>query len=232
MKKSLSQFILLLTILLVFTSCNRQESFSHSDFEQNVFYQIFPSLVDSIHFDRRFLPPPPPPPIKDKNGNVTQLDSTRFKRAMQSWEIRQEKVSNDTTSTYIMVQDSVLFYANDNFEDLIDHFQNDKLISDTLYSEANYKIDLTKLKINSANKKFKYLSSIPKKEPIWKLKSDFYIAATMSFTRIQFDKSKSFGVLNASHSIGDLNGFGVIVFIKKDKYGIWIIDKISGTWIA
>jgi len=230
MKKTLSLFILLLTILIVFTSCNKQESISHSELEQQVFYEISPSLLDSIHFDRRLLPPQPPPPIKDKNGNTTQLDSTQFKKAMRSWEKRKEKVSNDTTLTYIMVQDSILF--NDNFVELIDHFQNDKLIPDTLYSGENYKIDLAKLKANSTNIKFKYLSENPKNKAFWKTKSEFYIAASMSFTRIQFDKSKSFGVLNASHSIGMLNGFGVIVFIKKDKYGNWIIDKISGTWIS
>ena len=56
--------------------------------------------------------------------------------------------------------------------------------------------------------------------------------ANIGFSRIIFDKTKNYGVLNGGYTIGILNGSGFRIFIKKNKSGNWIIDKIEGTWIS
>jgi hypothetical protein len=47
-----------------------------------------------------------------------------------------------------------------------------------------------------------------------------------------FDNSKNYGVLNGGYTMGVLNGSGFRIFIKKNRKGNWIIDKIEETWIS
>ena len=54
----------------------------------------------------------------------------------------------------------------------------------------------------------------------------------INYTKIVFDKTKSYGVLNAGYVSAPLNGYGVRIFIKKDENGQWIIDEVKGTWIS
>lgn len=115
---------------------------------------------------------------------------------------------------------------------LIKHFKNQNIVIDSNNIELNngFKIDLIKLKAN--NKKFKYHSEFPKEREFWRTEYDFYVGAKIGFSRILFDKSKSYGVLNGGFGVGILNGSGFRVFIRKNDKGNWIIDKIIDTWIS
>ena len=96
----------------------------------------------------------------------------------------------------------------------------------------NYKVDLTKLKSNNQKIKFKYRSEFPNGREFWTTEYDYFISANIGFSRIIFDQTKSYGVLNGGYTMGILNGSGYRIFIKKDESGKWIIDKIVGTWIS
>ena len=62
MRKPLKSLFILSILTLSYLSCKENKVISETEFEQAVFYEFFPSIIDSIHYDKRLLPPPPPPP--------------------------------------------------------------------------------------------------------------------------------------------------------------------------
>ena len=233
MKKRLSIFFIILISLVLFLNCIEKERVSDTDFEQAVVYEIFPAILDSIHQDWRLVPPPPPPPSYiDSNGKEVKSDSTRFLISMAKWKKRKGVILKDNALIYLSIQDSVLSFEENDSIELTKHFKNKniKLASNDLANK--YKLDLSKLRANEGNILFKYQSEFPKGREFWKTEYDFYLAASIAITRIQFDTSKTHGVLSAGYNMGLLNGLGVRIFIIKDEKGKWIIDDIVGTWIS
>jgi len=53
----------------------------------------------------------------------------------------------------------------------------------------------------------------------------------VSFSRIQFDKNRQFGILDGGFVCGRHCGQGFRIYIKKVNNN-WIIDEVEGTWIA
>ena len=233
MKKKLSILFIILVSLVLFLNCNGKERISDTDFEQAVIYEIFPAILDSIHQDRRLIPPPPPPPSHiDSNGKEVKSDSSRFLMSMEKWKKRKKIILKNNALIYLSIQDSVLsFEENDNIE-LIKHFKHKNLKLASNDFANRYKLDLSRLRANEGNIRFKYQSEFPKGREFWKTKHDFYLAASIAITRIQFDISKTHGVLSAGYNMGLLNGIGVRIFIIKDEKGKWVIDDIVGTWIS
>ena len=74
-------------------------------------------------------------------------------------------------------------------------------------------------------------AKVPEGTNIWKKDYDFHFSGVAYLSRIQFDKTKHFGVLESEISCGRLCGGGIRVFIKKVK-GKWIIEKIEETWVS
>ncbi|WP_240911220.1 hypothetical protein [Yeosuana marina] len=118
--------------------------------------------------------------------------------------------------------------------ELINHFKNENLVIDSKNFDFNsgFKIDLNKLKTNHKKLGFKYMSEFPKGREFWTTDYDFYLTASLGLSRILFDKTKSFGVLDVGFVECRLNGGGSQIFIKKDKTGKWVIDKIKETWVS
>ena len=118
--------------------------------------------------------------------------------------------------------------------ELVKYFKNQNIILDSKNIELNkgFKIDLSQLKANDIKFIFKYKSEFPNGHEFWRTKYDFNIGAKIGFSRILFDKSKSYGVLNAGFTTAILNGNGYRIFISKDDNGKWIIEKVIGTWIS
>jgi hypothetical protein len=114
------------------------------------------------------------------------------------------------------------------------HFKNQNIVleSNDIELKNGFKIDLIKLKANNKKFRFKYQSEFPKGREFWRTEYDFYVGAKIGFSRILFDKSKSYGVLNGGFGMGILNGSGFRIFIRKNDKGKWIIDKIIDTWIS
>jgi hypothetical protein len=141
---TIKRTLLLIPIFLLLINCKKKHS--ELEFEKSVVYEIFPALMDSLHYDLRLYPPPPPKAIYDKQGKYIGIDTTG-------------------------------------------------------------------------------------RSAIWKKKYDFYFSGTTSLSRIQFDSTKSFGILHSGMGCGKLCGSGVRVFIRKEK-NKWIIDKIIVTEIS
>ncbi|WP_236951502.1 hypothetical protein [Mariniflexile rhizosphaerae] len=230
-----------LVLTSIFWNCKQEKVISETEFEQVVFYEIFPSILDSIYYDKR-MTPPPPEFFDKKEYNNNNLDkaiedykkSDKFIKDKNHWEKKRDFLSRDTSSIYLAVFDSVTSFEREDVYGLVEHFKNQNIVLDSNNIELNngFKIDLNKLKTNNKKIKFKYQSEFPKGREFWGTEYDFYVAAKIGFGRILFDKSKSYGVLNGGFGMGILNGNGFRIFIKKNDKGKWIIDKIINTWIS
>ncbi|PNW27093.1 hypothetical protein [Formosa algae] len=241
MRKPLTTFFAILVLTSIFWNCKQEKVISETEFEQAVFYEIFPSILDSIYDDRRKSPPPPPPSPEffDKYGSIDEAIEAYKKtdvyiQVIKDYKRKKDSLNRDTASIYLAISDSITRFEREDMYELVKHFKNQNIVLDSKNIELvnGFKIDLTKLKANNKKFKFKYQSEFPKGREFWRTKYDFYIGAKIGFSRILFDKNKSYGVLNAGFGMGILNGSGFRVFIRKNDQGKWIIDKIIDTWIS
>lgn len=226
MTKKLTFFLTLIIELLF--SCEKKQS--DLEFEQSVVYEIFPALMDSLHFDLRLTPPPLPRPIFNEKGEIIGTDTTGIAIALTEYQKRKAELKADSVKLVIAINDSVYSLEKRERNQLLKHFVEYNLKLDSTDLSAEYKIDLNKLQ---ADKKlrFKYLSEFPKGSAIWKKEYDFHLSSTTGLSRIQFDSTKSFGILRSGMSCGKLCGSGVRVFIRKEN-NKWIIDRIIVTEIS
>ncbi|PWI28875.1 hypothetical protein DI383_14425 [Flavobacteriaceae bacterium LYZ1037] len=243
MRKKIPSLILTLILASFFWNCKEEKNLPQSEFEQAVFYEIFPAILDSIYYDKRMLPPPPPPPPEFfENYSQNELDKAisdyketeTYKQGIKKWEKKKDSLNQDTSPIYLAISDSITRYEREDMYELVQHFNNQNIILDSKNIELNngFKIDLSKLNSNNEKIKFKYQSEFPKGREFWRTEYDFYIAAKIGFNRILFDNTKTYGVLNGGFGMGILNGSGFRIFIRKNENGKWIIDKVVETWIS
>jgi hypothetical protein len=220
--------LLLTSVTLFFFSC--EERHSDLEFEKSVAYEIFPALMDSLYFDNRLIPPPPPKPIFNDSGEIVGVDTSGDGKVLVNYEKIKSEFMADTVKMVIAIRDSVYSLDGEERIQLVRHFADEKLKLDTTYSTALYKIDLDKLNA-SEELEFRYLSEFPSGSTIWNKEYDFHLSGTTNLSRIQFDSTKSFGILNSGMGCGRFCGNGVRVFIRLED-GKWIIDEIIETEIS
>lgn len=223
------RILYLILIIIVFSRCRKKQdgldyNQSKLDFEQSVVYEIFPVLMDSLHFDYRLFPPPPPIPIYDKSGKYIGIDSIATEEVLKNFKKKRAKFETDSVKLITAIDDSTSILENIEKNSLLEHFSDFDLKLDTINIIGKYKIDIKRLKADEKIR-FKYMSDFPKGRAKWTTKYDFHLNATTGFSRIQFDSTKNFGVFNSGIGCGVLCGIGVRVFIKKEN-GKWIIDDI------
>ena len=239
MKKTILLLFLLCISTLIFWNCQEKKVISDTEYEQAVLYEIIPAILDSIYYDKRIpIPPPPPPGFFDKEKYKTDINtaiedyrkSDRYKSDMANMHRVKDSLKNDPAPVFLVVSDSVNHFEKTDPKALSKHFK----IPDSLIKQSgkDYKIDLNRLKSNNEKIKFKYRSAYPEAREFWRTDYGYFIAANIGFSRILFDKTKTYGVLNFGFTMDILNGSGFRIFIKKNRKGKWLIDKIEGTWIS
>lgn len=241
--KKLTAILFPLFIITVFTSnsAHRQEQ-STANSGEAVFYEIFPTLIDSIHTDRRLISPPPPEYFQFMDSIGTNIDiterfekwqkSAQYKKWLENWEKKKDSIERDTRALYLTIPDSTGRTEENELGELIEHFGHHDISTDSFIESDPFRIDLSKLKTNQSKVRFIYQSKLPGDGKFWRNDYGKYIAASISFTKIVFDKTKSYGILNAGYVMAPLNGYGVRIFIKKNNDGKWVIDEVKGTWIS
>lgn len=172
--------------------------------------EIFIDIVDSVFYDIRLSPLPKKPYLK--KGISDSLKNEKLKNHklfLAERKIEQEKIKTDTSRIVLAIYDTI------------------SMIRD----RPGYRIDLSQLK-ESEKFIFKYYSIFPKENNIYKSKYPFYFGGIINFSRIKFNENKDYGELSVAvgYYIQDAEGFDI--YIKKDKNGKWIIDKVVGTWIT
>ena len=227
-------------------NCEKKTELTNLEFEQKVFYELFPELSDKMYTDIRLIPTPPPPSpdYLTERGFDTKSDynkaledwekSEDYQNRLNDWKKRRDSIIIDTTLIYIAFPDSINRFEKEDIYELISHFNHQKLVVDSKDFEldSGFKVGFDKLKSDNKKLRFKPISEFPKGREFWTTNYDFDFGGSLSFSRILFDNNKSFGVLNAGFGRGGLDGSGCRIFIKKDENGKWNIDKIVGTWVS
>ncbi len=199
-----------------------------------------------MYTDFRLIPIPPPPSPKylTEKGFDAEIDynkalenwekSDDYQNRLKDWKEKRDSIINDTTLIYIAFPDSINRFEKEDMYELINHFNDQKLVVDSkdFELENGFKVDFNKLKSDNEKLRFKPLSQFPERREFWTTKYNFNFQGSLSFTRILFDITKSFGVLNAGFTKGRLNGSGCRIFVRKDENGIWIVDKVEETWVS
>ena len=241
--KKLTTILFAIFVITLFSSnvVHRNEQ-PQGNYGEEVFYEIFPTLLDSIHTDRRLIPPPPPEYFQfmDSIGRKIEITerfekwekSAQYRKWLENWEKKKDSIERDTTKIYLTIPDSTEGTEENDLGELIEHFGHHNISTDSFIVSDTFKVDLSKLKTNQRKVRFIYHSQLPGDGNFWRNDYGKYIAASISFTKIIFDKSKSFGVLNAGYVMAPLNGYGIRIFIKKNEKGEWVVDEVKGTWIS
>ncbi|KAB1068521.1 hypothetical protein F6U93_06215 [Tamlana haliotis] len=218
-------FVIILMFLLSI-SCDKKHS--ELEFEKSVANEIFPALLDSVFHDTRLAPPPPPPP------NSEWSDSTAVKwdesKMIAEYEKRRAELEKDTTKLVVAIVDSTYRINERAKKELLKFYDNYEIELDTINITESYKINLTDLK-HADKFQLKYRSELPATSKVWKGDYDFYLSGITGFSRIQFDRTKSYGVMISGFGCGRLCGFSGLVFIRKVDEK-WIIDKVMVTAIS
>jgi hypothetical protein len=228
--KNFRGIISVLILLILISSCEKKQT--ELEFEKSVMTEIFPSLVDSICVDCRilFLPMPLGKSIYDKNDNYIGQNTSNINAEREKWEKELVKIKNDT-SKIIIAFAPVRKIRGDVNSDFEKHFPKIKLYVPKEEMDVEYIFDFKNIKLNNKFK-LKNLSEFPKERgAIWNTKYNFVFSGVLDFSRIQFDKDKRFGVLEAGFGCGSKFGQGSRIYIKKVN-NKWVIDKIEGTWVS
>ena len=173
---------------------------------------------------------PPPPP----NLNGTPNDSAKYEwdeeKMIAEFEQRKSEIEKDTTKLFIAIVDSTYQIDKRAKREFLEFYKELKIELDSVKDKGRYRIDISRLTYDEKFK-LKYRSEFPKTSSIWDSEYDFHLSGITWMSRIIFDKSRKFGVLQSGFGCGKLCGFSGIVFIRKRK-GKWLIDKIIVTGIS
>lgn len=231
------QKITLILSILFFASCIKKE-ITDLEYEKNVLTEIFPVLVDSVCVDCRIFMNPPPmigEYIFDKNGEYVRIDSLKAtkeqKREYGKWITYRNEIKKDTSKLIVAFSPELRKIRDNVKSDFEEHFPKAILNETNNDTETIYDFDFSNIKLNNKFK-LKNLNEFPKDRfAIWETKYDFVFSGILDFSRIQFDKTKQFGVLDAGFGCGGKCGQGYRIYIKKIN-NKWIIDEIKSTWVS
>ncbi|MBS7255132.1 hypothetical protein [Flavobacterium branchiicola] len=202
----LSKFIYITLILLSLFGCKKKEVFDESKFGTDVLNSVFLEIVDSVYMDRRTMLPPPMPRLDFKTNKE---DTTGYHDNLKRYNFEQDSIKKDKHRILIGVHDFVVSNG----------------INDS-------KFDLTPFK-NNKKFDFQYISKFPP-ERLWDIndKKSKMPVGTITVHRINFNKEKTSGTLDASASCGGGKcGCGFTIKIE-NKSGKWHITKIYSTWVS
>jgi hypothetical protein len=194
-------------IILTFLFFGCEKKISEPQFEQNVFDEIFLTIVDSTYIDQRLYTcfPEQGKTLYDKNGKWIGRDTVGQHQRDLECEIKRTALKKDSLNLIIALGNEGLINDSAN----LDKYRSSKFI-------------------------FKHLSELPKDKDIdfayWKSKYNKF-AGAMSFSNINFDNKKESGTLNVSYTCGGKCGLGYLVTIKKIKEK-WVVIKVEDTWTS
>ena len=192
-------------LILVFTLLSCEKTITDAQFEQDVFTEIFPNVVDSTYVGYRSYTSSPEmgEDRYDSKGKWIGRNLIGQHKRDLDHEIKMEALKKDTLDLVIAIGNGGVI--------------NDKTIL------LNY---------NSRKFIFKHLSELPSDIDLkdWTAKYA-KLAGVLSFSNIKFDLSKENGTLEVSYYCGGKCGLGYRVTIKKVDHK-WVISKVEDTWIS
>ena len=227
-----SKFIFITLILLSLFGCKKKEveKVDELQFEKDVMKSVFVEIVDSIYMDRRIITPPPFP----KRDFKTQIeDTTGYHSELKKFYHLQDSIKNDKTRILLGVYTDIEKISSLEIEMIQKQINISAYTYDISKETDRYKIDL---KAFENNKKFNFqnASKYPD-EKNWNLNDNGNLlipVGTISVSRIQFNKTKTRGILSAGASCGGGKcGRGFLIIIE-NKSGKWKIAEVIHTWVS
>lgn len=223
------KFIFISLILLSSFGCQKKEV-SESNFEKEVLNSVFVEIVDSIYMDRRIVTPPLMP---KRDFKTNKEDTIGYHKELKKYWHYRDSIKNDNARILIGVYDTITKISFLETEMIQKEINLSSYKYDTLKETEEYTFDLKPFK---NNKKFHFekASKYPH-EKYWDLndKSNSVIpVGTVFISRIQFDKTKTKGILTAGASCGGGKcGRGFLIIIE-NKAGKWNVKKVIHTWVS
>jgi len=191
--------------------------------------EIYPNLIDSlwvynsisnsvsfVKLDK-----------KDKIIGVEPKDKDKLK---QEYNKQLAEIKKDTSRIFIVILDTISRIQPFERNELKNRFKNVSLYKNKELDTLEYSIDHKKFS-STKHFKVKYITKFKMNERVWESKNAYNFWGVVSFSRIQFDTEKKYGILTSSVICGGLCGHGYRFFIKKVKEK-WIIDKVEEAWIS
>jgi len=223
----LSKPIFIILVLLSSFGCKKKE-LPESEFEKEVLNNVFVEIVDSIYMDRRMMLGPPPPIFTSK---INKVDTTGHATELRKYLHYKDSIKNIKERILLGVYEQVGKISSLETEIISKEVELSNFAYDTLKEGDEFKFDLKPFK---NNRKFRFESTSKYlHEKNWNLndKSNSLIpVGTVFISRIQFDKTKTKGVLTAGASCGGGKcGRGFLVIIE-NKTGKWKVNKIIHLW--
>jgi len=227
---------IIILLFFFFISCGKETT--ALEFEKNVMTQLLPSLIDSTCIDSRIMhnfPPKYGESIYDKEGHYIGVDSTKAtqedKENLVKWERRNLEIENDTSKIIVAFNPKLKFDTAEYLKITSqDHFKGVEIENPSSKEKQQYVFDFHKIKLNRRFE-LRDITKFPERDKIWDTKYKFNFSGIVYFSRIQFDKEKRYGILNAGFFCGDKCGQGFRIYIKKIG-NEWVIDKVDPTWIS
>ena len=228
-KMKLSKFIFITLVLLSSFGCKKKEV-SESDFEKKVLNNVFVEIVDSIYMDRRIVSPPPMP---KRDFKTNKEDTIGYHKELKEYLHYRDSIKNDKARILIGVYDTITKISSLETEMIQKEIDLSGYKYDTIKEAEEYTFDLKPFKNNKKfhfEKAYKYSN-----EKYWDLNdisNSLIPVGTVFISRIQFDKTKTKGILTAGASCGGGKcGRGFLIIIE-NKAGKWKVNKIIHTWVS
>ncbi|MBO0322452.1 hypothetical protein J0X14_09095 [Muricauda sp. CAU 1633] len=194
----------LLCLFLIFAVIGCSKSQNDLRFEQKVFYEVVPKIID-LQFG-------------DLSGKY--MIPKILEDSTSVW------VEETSVNTILGIRDSVYEFNSSFYEKYVNqHFSNMNLTFDATSIGKKFRLDITKLE-KKEDYDYKYLSEVPGPQKRYERSKDFYLLGLMGFSRIQFDDQKKFGILDFTANCGQQCGVTALVYIKNNNE-IWEIDEIE-----
>ncbi|MDL2140990.1 hypothetical protein QQY79_00530 [Flavobacterium tructae] len=228
----LSKFIFISLVLLSLFGCKKKEveKVDELRFEKGVLNNVFVEIVDSIYMDRRIITPPPFPK-RDFKTNIE--DTTGYHAELKKFYHHRDSIKNDKTRILLSVYTDVEKISSFETEMIHKQINISSYTYDISKETDNYKIDLRTFE---SNKKFNFqnTSKYPdqKKWDLNDISNVRFPVGTISVSRIQFNKTKTRGILSATASCGGGKcGRGFLIIIE-NKSRTWKIAEVIHTWVS
>ena len=188
---------IIIFLFLLFSLIGYGQKEVNPDFEETIFIEILPKIVDSMFVDIR---PTPPPPKEIREEKDRKLKLKKWKEYKTNYLKTIPKYNTEFT---IAIKEGIESWKN----------------------LSSSKIDFNYLK-NNKKFIFKPRKEFPPNHLIWKETQKYSFAGIFSFSRIKFDSKNQNGTIYVNYRCGNLCGHGGIVYIKKELNS-WVIEKIE-----
>jgi hypothetical protein len=225
--KKLQKISFILFLIILISSCDNKTS--ELDFEQNVMLEIYPNLIDSLWIYNSISNSVSFVKL-DKNNKVIGVEPKDENKLKKEYNKQLVKIKKDTSRIFIVILDTIFRMQPFERNKLKNQYKNAILYKNKELDTLEYSVDHKRFS-SIKHLKVKYIPKFKMDERVWDNKSVYSLWGAVSFSRIQFDTEKKYGILTSVVICGGLCGHGYRIFIKKVK-NKWIIDKVEEAWIS